>query len=306
VNQSRREFLALSGTAAAGALVPAMTWAQNTISADGVTLDTLSDGQLTLPRSMVLGDMVPKKTDEILGRYGITGDSITPDCNVTLLRTGDRTVLFDVGAGADFMPTAGKLSEALDAVGVDPFDVTDVVFTHAHPDHLWGLMDDFGDMWFPEASYHIGQAEWDYWTNPNTVSTIDSERQSFAVGAANRLGEIADRITQFDDGAEVLPGVIARATPGHTPGHTAFMAQVGSENIMIVGDAIGNHHVAFERPSWHAGSDQDPSLGAVTRANLLDQLTQEQMRFVGFHLPGGGLGRAEKRDDGYIFVGDDA
>jgi glyoxylase-like metal-dependent hydrolase (beta-lactamase superfamily II) len=80
------------------------------------------------------------------------------------------------------LPTAGKLFEAPNTIGLDPFDVTDVVFTHAHPNHLWGLLDDFGDMWFPEAAYHIGAEEWDYWTDRNTVSTIRADRQSFAVG----------------------------------------------------------------------------------------------------------------------------
>lgn len=302
----RRELLQSVAAVGVATALPSMTWAQSTITAGDTTLDTLSDGHLVLPRSFVLGDMPPMRADEILTRNGVTGDTANPDCNVTLLRSGDRTILFDVGSGADFMPTAGKLSEAMDALGVDPYDVTDVVFTHAHPDHLWGLLDDFGDLWFPEAAYHIGQAEFDYWRDPNTVSTIRSDRQAFAVGAASRLGEIADRITFFNDGAEVLPGVIARATPGHTPGHMAFAVQVGSESILIVGDAIGNHHIGFERPTWHSNSDQDPALGATTRASLLDQLAHDQMRFVGFHLPGGGIGRAEKRDEGYVFVGEDA
>lgn len=306
MNVCRRQLLQSAGAAAFVAAAPKIAWAQNEIASGATTLTTLSDGHLVLPKSMALGEMPPMRADMILTKYGLTGETLSPDCNVTLLRDGDRTVLFDVGAGADFMPTAGKLSEALDQLGVDPYDVTDVVFTHAHPDHLWGLLDDFGDMWFPEANYHIGRDEWDYWTNPNTVSTIDAARQSFAVGAANRLEALADQITLFDDGADVLPGVTARATPGHTPGHMAFAVEVGAEQVMILGDCIVNHHLAFERPAWHAGSDQDPQMGASTRTSLLDQLTHEQMRFIGYHLPGGGLGRAEKRDDGYVFVGDDA
>ncbi len=302
---NRRNFLQQAGLAATSLAVPTSTWSQSSLSSGSVRLDTLSDGNLVLPKSLVLGEMPPNWAEAILEEYGLTGDTLSPDCNVTLLRDGTQTVLFDLGAGTDFMPTAGKLSEALDELGVDPVDVTDVVFTHAHPDHLWGLLDDFGDFWFPEAAYHIGEDEWNYWTDPNTVSSIDVERQSFAVGAANRLAEIADRITLFKDGASVLPGITARATPGHTPGHMSFVAELGTEQIMIVGDAIVNHHIGFERPSWHSGSDQDPGLGAKTRASLLDQLASDQMQLVGFHLPNGGLGRAVKRDEGYIFVWDE-
>ncbi|WP_394180592.1 MBL fold metallo-hydrolase [Yoonia maritima] len=300
---TRRTFLT---STAASFLTPQLTWAQTTLDAGGTRLDTLSDGNLVLPKSFSLGDAPMEEADQILAKYGISGETLEPDCNVTLLRNGDRTVLFDVGAGPDFMPSAGKLMDALDELGVDPYDITDVVFTHAHPDHLWGLLDDFGDLTFPDAAYHMGRAEWDYWTDPNTVSTIEAARQVFAVGAASRLAELGDRINLFNDGEEFLGGIAARATFGHTPGHMAFEVQLGDEPVMIVGDSILNHHVAFERPEWLSGSDQDAPMAAQTRISLLDQLAHSQMRMVGFHLPDGGLGRVEKRDDSYRFVADGA
>lgn len=303
---TRRTLLQGSAAATLSFAMPQMVWSQSTLSGAGRRLDTLSDGNLVLPKSFALGDMPPDRADDILAKYGITGDTLEPDCNVTLLRTDDRVVLFDVGSGPDFMPTAGKLADAFDALGVDPFDVTDVVFTHGHPDHLWGLLDDFGDLNFPDASYHMGQAEWDYWTDPDTVNTIDAGRLTFAVGAASRLAELSDRINLFTDGAEVVPGVAARATFGHTPGHMAFEVRIDNESVMIVGDSIVNHHLAFERPGWLSGSDQDGAMAAQTRLSLLDQLATDQMRLIGFHLPDGGLGRAERQGDGYVFVSEDA
>ena len=301
---TRRQVIGRSVAAGLSLATPLRSWAQTTLEQGGVTLDTLSDGHLVLPKSFSLGETPPEGAEDILSKYGITGDTLQPDCNVTLLRSGDRTVLFDAGAGQEFMPTAGKLIDAFDVLQVDPAEITDVVFTHAHPDHLWGVLDDFGDLMFPEAAYHMGRAEWDYWTDPNTVSTIDQGRVTFAVGAMNRLSLLADRMTFFVDDQEVLPGILSRLTPGHTPGHMAFEVQMGGESLMIVGDSIVNHHIAFEQPAWFSGSDQDQTLGAQTRVGLLDQLAQAQMRFVGFHLPDGGLGRAERRGDGFIFVGE--
>lgn len=295
----------LQGSAAAALTLPRMAWSQTTLSGNGRTLDTLSDGNLVLPKSFALGEMAPDQADEILAKYGIMGDTLEPDCNVTLLRTDDRTILFDVGAGPDFMPTAGKIADAFDALGVDPYDVTDVVFTHAHPDHLWGLLDDFGDLNFPDANFFMGQAEWDYWTDPDTVNTIEAGRQTFAIGAASRLAELSDRINLFADGDELLPGVASRATFGHTPGHMAFEVQIGNESVMIVGDSIVNHHLAFERPGWLSGSDQDGQMAAATRLSLLDQLATDRMRLIGYHLPNGGVGRAERQGDGYVFVSED-
>ncbi|APX89093.1 MBL fold metallo-hydrolase [Brevirhabdus pacifica] len=290
-------------TAGLGPILPTRAWANARLEADGRSLDTLSDGNLVLPMGFLTAEGVDAAAlRPILEKHGVTGDSYTPDCNVTLLRDGDRVVLFDVGSGPDFMPSAGKLTEALDAVDLTPDDVTHVVFTHAHPDHLWGLLDEFDDPIFPEASYMIGRSEWDYWIDPETVDTIGEARASFAVGAQRRLEAVEDRIEFFDDGAEILPGVAARATFGHTPGHMAFEVALGGESAMIVGDAIGNHHIAFERPEIASGADQDAEKGIATRVALLDQIAAAKMPMIGFHLPTPGIGRAEKTDDGYRFV----
>ena len=292
---TRRSFMASS----AASLLASPAFAQTTIGE--MTLTSLSDGNLMLPADMIIGSLPADKRAALEAQFGLSS-SLTPPCNVTLLQTADRNILFDVGSGPEFMSSAGFLMDALDAQGLAPDDITDVVFTHAHPDHLWGLVDDFDDLLFYNARYMMGQAEWDYWTNPNTVDTIGSERTVFAVGAARRLERIADVVTLFNDGEEILPGVAARATFGHTPGHMAFEVRQGSQAMMILGDCIGNHHIAFSYPDAAAGSDQDTQLGAQTRTKLLDQLAAEQMPVLGFHLPGNGIGRVERDGSAYRFV----
>ena len=113
---------------------------------------------------------------------------------------------------------------------------------------------------------------------------------------------IEDSVVLFDDGQEILPGIAAVSSPGHTPGHMAFEVRQGSEAALIVGDAIGNHHVAFRKPAWESGADQDPQTAVATRKMLFDRLTSEQMTLIGFHLPDGGIGRAEASGDSYQFV----
>lgn len=269
------------------------------------TLTTVSDGSLVLPGSFIFEPMPQDALQAVLDAYQISRERLEPECNLALFQDGTNTVLFDVGSGPDFMPTAGSVLDSLDAAGVAPEDVTHVVFTHAHPDHIWGLIDDFDEPVFTEATYMMGRAEWDYWWNPETVNTIGEARAAFAVGAKRRMEFIEDAVEFFDDGQEILPGIAAFSTPGHTPGHMAFEVRSGGDSALIVGDAIGNHHVAFARPDWPSGADQDLETAIGSRRMLLDRLVNEQLPVVGFHLPGGGMGRVEVAETGYRFVGED-
>ncbi|AZV77023.1 MBL fold metallo-hydrolase [Parasedimentitalea marina] len=299
----RRNFLAGSAALTAGAALGLQSGSAHAEIAMGdIKIDVVSDGSLTLPGGFIFDPMPRDELLPILDRYGQSAEVLTPPCNVTLLRQGDRTVLFDVGSGPDFSPNSGILLTSLAALGVTPEDVTDIIFTHAHPDHLWGLLDDFDDPLFPDASYMIGKKEWDYWMDPNTIDAVGESRASFAVGAQRRLSMIEDQITMFGDGEEIMPGIAARASVGHTPGHMALEIRNGTEAVMILGDSIGNDHIAFAKPGWASGSDQAPETAAATRTRLMDQLSHEKTRVIGYHLTGNGIGYVDKMSDGYAFV----
>jgi len=297
---TRRKLLCAGSSALLASLVPA-TKSIAQMQLGEMRITSLADGALRLPASMVMAPFPLARREQLIIDFAL-GEVLTPPCNVTLLQIGGRNILCDVGAGPEFMTSAGYLIDALDEVGLAPEDITDVIFTHAHPDHLWGLVDDFDDLLFSNATYKIGQVEWDYWTNPETVETIGDERTTFAVGAARRLARIADQIEFFKDGDEIMSGVMARATFGHTPGHMAFEVRQGTEALMILGDSIGNAHAALAFPDLKSGSDQDQDLGATTRTALLDHVATDQMQVLGYHLPGNGVGHIEREGGAYRFV----
>lgn len=290
---TRREFLVAGALSAAGA-----GWSKaEHVLPNGATLTTVSDGGLVLPRDLVFAPMPQSELPAVIAPFDLDPERLTPECNLALLQTGDRVVLFDAGAGPDFQPSAGKIIDALDAIGLAPEDITDVVFTHAHPDHIWGVLDDFDEPLFYEATHHIGADELAYWTDPDTVTSIGEARASFAVGAKRRLDAIEGQLQVFNDGDEVIGGIVAISSPGHTPGHMAFQV----EDSLILGDAIGNHHVAFVRPDWPSGSDQDEMTAVQTRKNLFERIVADQLTVVGFHLPEGGIGKVERAGDGFRF-----
>ena len=303
MNITRLSLLATSGAALVSTTLPRRGWTETKLQlAGGVEILTLSDGNLTLPADFIFGPMPKDELATILARFDMDPSApLTPPCNITLLRHGDTLALFDAGSGTGFQSSVGALPDALAAAGIDPLDITHVIFTHGHPDHLWGALDDFDEALFANATHMMGQTEFDYWMDDATVASIGEERASFAVGAKRRLEILADDMVLFADGEAVLPGVTAQLTPGHTPGHMAFVIGQGADAVMVLGDAIGNGHIAFARPEWTSGSDQDPEMAAATRATLFAQITAEDMAVIGFHLPGGGIGRVTQADGGFIF-----
>ena len=297
---SRRSFASSLAALPLATCLPSLAIAEKKIGSGLLT--TVSDGHLVLPGGFLFDPMPQAELTMVLQEFGVSQQQLTPECNLGLYQDDTNTVLFDVGSGPDFMPSAGKVTDSLDALGLAPDQITHVVFTHAHPDHIWGLLDEFDDPVFPNATYMMGRAEWDYWWNPETVNAIGDARAAFAVGARRRMEAIEDSVELFDDAQEILPGIAAVATYGHTPGHMGFELRQGVDAALIVGDAIGNHHVAFARPGWPSGADQNQDQAIATRRMLLDRLSAEDMMLVGFHLPGGGMGRAEKSGDSYRFI----
>ena len=197
MTMTRRAFV---GRAAASGLIAGLgTRSIAQVMLGDAKITTISDGNLILPRDFLLGGLPQDEIQPILDEFGLTESQFRPECNVTLYQDGENTVLFDVGSGPDFMPSAGLLAENLEAADVAPEDVTHVVFTHAHPDHIWGLLDEFDDPMFYDATYMMGRAEWDYWWSPSTVDTIGEARVPFAVGAKRRMEAIEDSVELFDN-----------------------------------------------------------------------------------------------------------
>lgn len=298
----RRGFLSGGLGLLAFAALPRPAAALGRIASGEGEILTISDGNLSLPMAFLYPDVAKGELEPFLIANGLPTDALMPDCNVTALKRGDRVVLFDVGSGSNFMKSAGRLLENLGEAGIDPASVTDVVFTHAHPDHLWGVSDDFDELVFPAAAYHIGETEWNFWSSPETLAAMPEERQSFVVGAQSRFKFIEDKVNFIKPGQEVLPGVEVVDTAGHTPGHLSFLVHGGSEPVLIAGDALSNTAISFAHPEWRTGSDHDQEKGAATRAALLDRLVADKTTLIGYHFDHAGIGRAERKGNAYAFL----
>lgn len=263
----------------------------------------VSDGNLATPANLLGVNAEGDELATFLERRFLDPITNYAHTNHVVINTGDAMVLVDVGSGDKFQPTAGRLLENMEAAEIDPTDITHVALTHAHPDHVWGMMDDFGDEpRFPEATYAMGAGEFDWWMKEGRVDDVPDTMKPFVVGARNALSPVSENTVMLQDGGEVVSGVRLIATPGHTYGHMSVVVESGGESLLVLGDAINHAHVSFERPEWQFGFDFDKQQAVATRKRLLDMAATERMAVSGYHLPFPGVGHVAKLGDAYRYV----
>ena len=300
MNLTRRTLLAASAASLAVRVLPAQA-APVTFTHGAFEVTVASDGHLVLPTSFLAPGAPPDERAAILKAADQTAEQYDSPTNVTLIRAGSDLILVDMGSGDRFMPTAGKLWNNLKAAGVDKSKITKVIFTHGHPDHLWGIVDDLDELMLPNAAFYVGAAEWDFWHGENASRGLPAERAGFVTGARRNYAAVKDRVKMFKPGDDIVNGLRIVATPGHTQGHVS-LELAGGDGLIVAGDALTHPLISFQHPEWRPTADHVPEQAALTRARLLDRLASEHAKLIGFHLPYPGVGIVERNDAAYRFV----
>lgn len=298
---TRRDALTVAAALGLAPLAPRMAAARVVARLGDREVLSVSDGGFTLPLGMAASGRPVEEVRALLQAANMPTDRVDSVLNVTVLKDGDGYTIFDCGAGQNFLAGSGKLGENLAAAGIAPDKVKRVIFTHGHPDHLWGAVDDFDTPAFPEATYHFPEAERAYWHDPDIYKHLPEDRHAFAAGAQRILKLLEPKLAFFKPGAEVASGVLSLATPGHTPGHVSFELAAGSNRLIVLGDAITHPIISFRHPDWRNGSDADPALAAETRRRLLARLADEKIPVIGYHLPVPGLGQVERDGSAFLY-----
>lgn len=277
---------------ASAAAAPAASPDVHPFKVGALDVIALRDGGMSgVPNdNTVLGvGRTPAEVAAVLTANGLPGDSFSLSVQPLLVRDGARVVLLDAGAGNSFGPGAGKLPASLAAAGVQPAEVTDVLISHSHGDHVVGLVNASGGLTFPNATVRMAAAEWAF-LQANTDMTA-------------LVAVITPKVQTFQPGATALtPSISSVAIDGHTPGHMGYEIRSGAESLLYVGDTVHHSVISVQRPEWRIAFDTDAPTATASREALLERAAAQNLRIYAVHFPWPGIGRVQRKDDGFVWV----
>jgi glyoxylase-like metal-dependent hydrolase (beta-lactamase superfamily II) len=244
-----------------------------------------------------------EETKAALAKAGLTTEFMPIPLTVIVLKIGDKHIMVDSGSGVgQWQANATNLPANMKAAGIDRNQISTILVSHFHPDHVWGLMEKGTNApVFPNAELIVNATEYNWWTEPGRVEKLAEGRRA----AGKRIAENFPTWKNWklvQSNAEVAPGVRLIAAPGHTPGHSAFLVTSGKEQLMVSNDTMYVPALLAPHPEWQGTYDQDGAMAVATRRNLIDQVIADKMMICGAHFPFPGAGAFVKDGDAYAFM----
>jgi glyoxylase-like metal-dependent hydrolase (beta-lactamase superfamily II) len=254
-----------------------------------IEVTPLYDGTMQLPARMFFPTTSPEEWEPHRAFLSDDG-TITCDVGGFLLRLGERLVLVDAGIGHPApTPAFGMMLHELVEAGHAPGDVTDVVFTHLHFDHI-GWATDAGRVVFPNATYRCHAADWDFFFDPAVPEIQNGKAMGAALSPAERLDPARERFEMWDGDGTLLPGLDVRAAPGHTPGSTVLVLSSGDARAVLLGDVV-HCPVELLETDWDVVGDVDPAAARRAREVWARELEGDGTPAAAAHFPGMRFGR---------------
>lgn len=271
----------------------------------GHDIIVINDGFIGVLLTFLAANAPEKELLTLMQEHGLGTESATLPVGIVLIRTGDRLVLVDTGVGTSdfaadlFGDYIGGLLPTLELIGVSPESITDVIFSHSHADHLGGTSPD-GQPAFTNAQHYLPQLEWEDLHRED----IPEVAQPFYEFARNQLQPLVaneGQLAFYGDEDELVPGIRAIATLGHSPGHHSLIIESGDEQLLLPFDVLGHPLLHLRHPEWFMGPD-NPDLAVETRRRLLARVADEKIPILAHHFPFPGLGHVARFGDAYRYI----
>jgi glyoxylase-like metal-dependent hydrolase (beta-lactamase superfamily II) len=274
-----------------------------------IQVTVVSDGKTVLPlEDSLVTNAKKEEVKAALEKGFVSPDVFTIYFAPLVINTGGKLVVIDTGNGAlanvNSKGAAGQFAANMAAAGFDPKAVDTVVISHFHGDHVNGLLAADGTPAFPNAEVLVPSVEWKFWMDDGEMSRAAPGRMQGLFKNNRNIFEagLKKKVTPYEWGKEVAPGLLAVETIGHTPGHTSYVLSSGSGKVFIQSDVTNNPVLFAANPGWHGFFDQDPDKAEKTRRKIYDMVVAEKLQVQGFHYPFPGLGNVVKDGDGYRVV----
>ncbi|MEK8034585.1 MBL fold metallo-hydrolase [Ideonella sp. DXS29W] len=262
---------------------------------------SLSDGTVVLSADILTGAK-PQHVQDLLKQAHQTGPLHT-SVNAYLVKLGDKLVLVDTGAGGFFGPSLNKLQASMKAAGYTPDQVTDIVITHLHADHVGGLVN--GDaIQFPNANVHADKAELDFWLDTAKMDAAPKGAQGFFKMAQAALTPYvkAGKVKPFTGATEIVPGLRTQPTHGHTPGHSFYVLESKGQKLVFWGDLMHFEEVQFPDPTVTVAFDTDSKSAKAQRLAAFADAAKQGYLVAPSHVTFPGIGHLRKQGSGYVWL----
>lgn len=262
----------------------------------------LLDGFFDLGRPLITNATAEQIDAGMTNAYLDTGEQIRLPISIHLVHGADGITMIDAGSGSAFGPTAGRVAAALNTMGIGTDDITRIILTHMHPDHIGGLLSSDGKAVFGSASLHVHEADLKFWSDEAIAASVPDDSKPFFALARSVSAAYGERITPFVGSADLGGGLSVVEAFGHTPGHSAVRVSGGTDQLLVLGDAAAVAAVQFQNPDAGIAFDADGAQAAVTRKAIFDMVSTDRIAVAATHLPFPGVGHVEKTDSAYAWV----
>ncbi len=287
---------------AAGKQAPG--WYRYKVGSFEITVVTDGANRMKLPDDFVKNATRDEVNSALAAAY-MEKDVFVGPYNPVVVNTGQKLVLIDTGTSeAAYKSTngmSGQLMANLAAAGIDANAIDTVIISHYHGDHVNGLLKADGSLAFPSAEILVPALEHKFWMDDGEMSRAPKGRMEGLFKNNRRVfsGDVMKRLRTYEEGKEVVSGITAVGTHGHSAGHNSHIVASGSSQVFVQADVT---HVPFlfaRNPGWHAFYDQDPVMAEATRRKVYDMLSADRMMVQGFHYPFPSVAFVEKNGSGY-------